>query len=539
MATGQNHRLVHPFAPMPLPPIPPGSTRRSFLAQGSALFALPFVPEFGPRHRPKQTRFAKNPFTLGVASGDPEANGMVLWTRLAPSPLELDYGMAQEPVEVTWEVAHDEGFRRIETRGTTMALPELGHALHVEVEGLAPERWYFFRFRCGDAQSPVGRTRTMPAADSQPDRLRFAFASCQHFETGHFTAYEHLASQDHDLVFHLGDYIYEYKGQDDRVRKHLGGKLRTLEEYRRRHAQYRSDPLLQRAHALCPWLVTWDDHEFENNYANDISENPQTDPRLFLEQRANAYQAYYEALPLRRRSLPRGPHMQLYRRAQFGRLADLHVLDTRQYRTDQPNGDGKKELNEAAWDPRNTLLGKEQRDWLCQNLTASPARWQVLAQQVMMGLVGFPDKEGKLLRYSMDQWGGYAHERRELLQFLAERKLLNTVVLTGDIHSNWVNNLRVDDRDASGQVVATEFVGTSISSGGDGNDGAKELAQLKPHNPGLVYHNRQRGYVACTVTAKDWRSDYFVVDQVTKPGGKVSKAASFVVAAGKPGAKKA
>jgi alkaline phosphatase D len=213
------------------------------------------------------------------------------------------------------------------------------------------------------------------------------------------------------------------------------------------------------------------------------------------------------------------------------------VLDTRQYRTDQPNGDRPSDLNGAALDPRGTMLGARQRDWVQASLLRSPATWNVLAQQVMMGLVGFVRDGGR--RYSMDQWPGYAHERMQLVQFLAERRVPNPVVLTGDIHSNWVNDLRVDDRKAGEPVVATEFVGTSISSGGNGPREWRGLAALLAENPCVRFHNRERGYVRCTVTPGTWRSDYVVAEDVTRPGGPVLTRASFVVEAGRPGAKPA
>jgi alkaline phosphatase D len=331
---------------------------------------------------------------------------------------------------------------------------------------------------------------------------------------------------------HLGDYIYEGPAQEKRVRKHVGGKLTTLEDYRNRHAQYRSDPLLSGMHARCPWVVTWDDHDFENNYASGISERQGVDPAEFLEQRANAYQAYYEMMPLRPRSLPRGPDMKLYRTVSFGRLATFQVLDTRQYRTDQPNGDNSSDLNDHAMNPQHSLLGAKQASWLKRALLRSTAEWNVLAQQVMMGMADVDTGDAK--RYSMDQWCSAAYERMKLVEFMEERKIPNPVVLTGDIHSNWVNELRVDDRRAELPVVATEFVGTSLSSSGNGSKVYKGLDQLLAQNPCVKFHNRQRGYVSCTVTPQDWRSDYRVVEEVTKPGGKTSTLASFVVESGRP-----
>lgn len=515
-------------------------SRRLFLAYGAALASLPLLAAKGGimsgGARQVRTTLPDDPFRLGVASGDPDDTGVVLWTRLAPRPLEPDGGMEPAPVTVQWEIAEDEAMKIIVQSGTAAATRLLGHSVHVEVAGLKPDRWYWYRFRAGDAQSPTGRTRTLPAPRANPQRLRFAFASCQHYEAGLFTAYEQMAKDDLDLVFHLGDYIYEGPGRDNGVRKHAGPKLFTLGDYRVRYAQYRSDPLLQAVHARFPWFVTWDDHEFENNYANDVSERSGgVDPAVFLLHRAAAYQAYYEMMPLRRRSIPRGPDLSLYRKASFGRLAELFLLDTRQYRSDQPNNDRASDLNAAALDPKNTLLGAQQRNWLQQSLVASPGTWNVLAQQVMMGMVDRTPGENRL--YSMDQWPGYAHERMALMRFLAERKVANPVVLTGDIHTNWVNDLRVDDRKPELPVVATEFVGTSITSGGDGTDKPKYLDTLLAENPCVRFHNQQRGYVRCEVTPIAWRSDYVVVENVTRPNANVSNRASFVVEKGKPGAK--
>jgi alkaline phosphatase D len=480
--------------------------------------------------------FQDDPFRLGVASGDPDHQGVVLWTRLAPRPLDPDGGMSPDPVPVAWEVAEDESFRRIAARGSAQAGPRLGHSVHMEVEGLRPDRWYWYRFRAGNAESPVGRTRTLPAPSASPERLRFAFASCQHYETGHYTAYAAMAKDQLDLVCFLGDYIYENAGRRGQIRMHAGPKLTTLEHYRVRYAQYRTDPLLAGMHAQCPWLVTWDDHEVDNNYAADIAADG-ADPIAFLLRRAQAYQAFYEVMPLRRSSIPRGPNMLLYRRASFGRLAEFFVLDTRQYRTNQPNGDRASELNAAALNPSNTLLGARQRAWLQDGLTSSPGRWNILAQQVMMGLVD--TARGAEQRYSMDQWPGAAHERMELVRFMGERRVANPVVLTGDIHSNWVNNLRTDDRKAELPVVATEFVGTSVSSGGNGTDGAEARAALQAENACVQFHNRERGYVRCEVTPRTWRTDFVVVDDVTRPNGNVRNRASFVVDAGRPGARPA
>jgi alkaline phosphatase D len=514
-----------------------GVSRRLFMAYAASLSSTCVL---GARARggAPTPKFSGEPFTVGVASGDPAPRGVVLWTRLAPKPLEPFGGMAAENVEVAWEVADDESFGTIIQRGKTFATPQLAHSVHVEVDGLQPDRWYWYRFRAGDAESPIGRTRTMPRRNAMPEECRFGFASCQHYETGLYTAYEHMAKDNLDLVFHLGDYIYEGPGRDDQVRKHSGDhEIRSLEDYRIRHAQYKTDPLLQAMHAQCPWVVVWDDHEFDNNCACEISEEKDVDPVDFLVRRANAYQAYYEMMPLRRRSLPQGPHLQLYRKFAFGRLAEFFALDTRQYRTNQPNDDESSPLNEAAMSSKNSLLGAAQRDWLEQGLIASGGAWNVLAQQVMMALVD--RAPGEVERYSMDQWPGAAHERNHLMRFMHERRVPNPIVLTGDIHNNWVNDLRLDDRQPDSPMVGTEFVVTSLSSGGNGVDKPDYLDALYAENPGVKYHNAQRGYVRTTVTPTKLTSDYCIVEDVTKPGAPLVVKASYAVESGRAGAQRA
>jgi alkaline phosphatase D len=409
----------------------------------------------------------------------------------------------------------------------------LAHSVHVEVDGLEPDRPYWYQFRAGSEVSAIGRTRTLPRTGMMPDRLRFAFASCQHYETGLFTAYRHMAAEDLQLVFHLGDYIYEGPGRDNQVRKHHGLELLQLDDYRARYAQYKLDADLQAAHAAFPWIVTPDDHEVDNNYAGEISER--LDPRdVFLLRRAAAYQAYYEHMPLRRTSLPRGPSLQLYRQLAFGDLASFFVLDTRQYRTDQPCGDRAGAPCPGVSDPAATLLGADQERWLFDGLDQSRARWNVLPQQVMMARVDLAP--GADERVSMDQWSAYDAGRTRLMRFFAERRPSNPVVLTGDIHSSWVNDLRVDFRDPASPTVATEFVGTSISSGGDGSESAARAATLMAENPFVKYYNARRGYVSCALGAGRLEAAYRLLPFVSRPDAPIATAATFVVESGRPGA---
>lgn len=512
-------------------PTSAGLKRRSFLHTGSLAAAAVWSGRaLGIAQ--EQVPLPAYPFQLGVASGDPGPDGMVLWTRLAPKPLEPGGGMPPVPIKVDWMIAEDEGMGKVVARGKVNAVPQWGHSVHVEVSGLQPDRWYWYQFKIGGEVSPKGRTRTLPSPGTLPDKLRFAAASCQHFETGLYTAYEHMAREDLDLVFHLGDYIYEYRGIDQRVRKHLGDEIMTLDDYRTRYAQYKSDPSLQAMHAAVPWVVTWDDHEVDNNYANDIPEQAGVSAGDFLLRRAAAYQAYYEHLPLRRSSLPKGPDMMLYRSLAFGNLACFQVLDTRQYRTDQPCGDGNKPQCPEALSPEGTILGHEQRDWLFRNLKASTARWNALAQQVMIARV---DRlPGEKAGYSMDQWPGYEYERRQLLKFLHDHKTANPVALGGDIHTHWANELIADFDDPGSKSVATEFVGTSISSSGDGRAEPKGLPELLSENPFVKFHNAERGYLSCEVTPKTWRTDFRTVEYVSRPGAPLQTRASFVVEDGRP-----
>ena len=510
-----------------------GVSRRLFLAYASALSSIPLLGRASwSESRPT---YQSDPFVCGVASGDPDPLSVVLWTRVAPKPLEPGGGMPAHAVNVQWEIAEDDSFGRIVGQGITLATPQLGHSVHVTANGLKPDRWYWYRFTSGDAVSPIGRTRTMPSPEQMPDKLRFAVTSCQNYEQGLFTAYQQMQRDEVDLVFHLGDYIYEYEaGKNGDVRTHLGDEITSLTDYRVRYSQYRSDKDLTNMHAACPWLVTWDDHEFDNNCADEVSEEKGVSPAEFLARRANAYQAYYEMMPLRPSCLPSGPDMQLFRKASFGQLADFFVLDTRQYRTDQPNNDRACQLNEAALNAENSLLGKKQKNWLKRSMLQSNSTWNVLAQQVMMGMVGFTKGENQPSYYSMDQWPGYTSERMELMRFMAERRVPNPVVLTGDIHSNWANELRIDDRKPDSEVVGVEFVATSLSSGGNGKQNANNHDQLLSNNPFVKFHNRERGYLLCDVSESTWSTDYKVVDDVLKPGGKTFSRAKFVVESGKP-----
>lgn len=484
-----------------------------------------------------QMAFQAYPFTLGVASGDPWPDGVVLWTRLAPEPLG-DGGMPMAAVEVGWQVAADRAFRTIVQQGTTVARPELGHSVHVEVDGLAPGREYFYRFRAGRELSQVGRTVMAPALGTAVDRLRFGVCGCSHYEHGLFTAYRHIARQQFDFVFHTGDYIYEGRannGQNDpRVREHAGHEIYSLVDYRRRYAQYRMDADLRAAHASAPFIATWDDHEVDNDYAGDRDESDDTPPALFLLRRAAAYQAYYEAMPMRATSLPSGPDMRLYRSFAFGSLLDLSALDTRQYRSDQACGGGSATACAAATDPARTMLGSDQEAWLFDRLGQARATWTVLGQQVptfARDYVGTaPDG-----RFQMDKWDGYTAARDRLFARIVETRAANPVILSGDVHVHYAADLRRDFTRPESPVIGVELTNSSITSNGDGAEHAADWATLQQHNPHLRFHSARRGYIACTVTPSELRADFQVVDRVTTPGAPERTAGRWVVEAGRPG----
>jgi alkaline phosphatase D len=510
--------------------------RRRFLQSLAALgvaSATPVCAQLNPR-----PKFAASPFSLGVASGYPHAAGFVLWTRLAPLPDAPGGGMGPEIVPVGWEVARDEAMHDLAASGTAYAAPEWAHSVHVELTGLQAGRPYWYRFTAGEAQSATGRTRTAPAAGSNPARLRFAFASCQHYEQGYFCAYAHLAADEPDLVLHLGDYIYESSWGRDHVRKHAAAEPVTLDDYRARYALYKSDPDLQRAHAAAPWLVTWDDHEVENDYADDRSEN--LDAReWFLARRAAAYKAWYEHLPVPRHMVPFGAHARIYTRIGYGNLASFFVLDDRQHRSHQicprpgRGGSNTVDVSECAQlnDPSRSLLGGSQEQWLEAGLAGSRARWNVLAQQTMMAQ--FDQKPGPGRIAWTDGWDGYPAARGRLLDFLAERKIANPVVIGGDVHSFNVSQLKRDFDDPASAAVATEFVGTSITSQAWPYE---RLQRYLPDNPHLVLaESRYRGYVRVEATRERWVADLRAMDSVQRRDAPCTTLASFVVENGKPG----
>ncbi|MEU2280730.1 alkaline phosphatase D family protein [Streptomyces sp. NPDC013178] len=520
--------------------------RRRFLTLTAAAAALAFathLPATGvaAARELDAARIAADPFTLGVASGDPLPHSVVLWTRVAPLPYEPGGGLAGRAVAVAWEVARDERFASVVRSGTTLASPDHNHTVHVDVDGLEPGRRYYYRFRTGAWISETGRTRTAPAPGSAVPALTFAAVSCQAYHDGYFTALRHLAREEVDVVFHLGDYLYEYavdsaggaRAHTDRVLPDVFDRETvTLEDYRLRYALYKSDPDLRAVHAAHPFVVAWDDHETENNYAGAVDERGGP-PVEFLLRRAAAYRAYWEHQPLRAAQLPVGPDLRLYRRLHWGALAQFDVLDTRQYRSDQAYGDGRHVPGPESDDPARTMTGAAQEQWLIDGWRASDALWNVLPQQVC-----FSQREVDLSarpKMYMDTWDGYRASRARILTGARSAGVENLIVLTGDVHVGHAFDIKDDFDDPASATVGTEIVTTSIASGGDGAERPANWATYLAANPHLRFYDGRRGYVRVGLDRHTARADFRTVPAVTVPGAPVSTAASFVTEAGNPG----
>ena len=522
------------------------TTRRNILRAGAGLAVVMAAPPIIGRAT-ASTIWTADPFSLGVACGDPMPGGFVLWTRLAPDPLSSDgsapWGLEGRDIAVRYEISDEPSFKTLVQSGTAVAEHQYAYSVHLEVQGLKPGRPYWYRFQSGPAQSRIGKAMTAPEPGAKLDRLKFGFVSCANYELGYFSAYRHLADEQPDFVVFLGDYIYEYASQKGNVlRRHSDGVNATdLRTYRNRYAQYRTDPDLQRLHAEVPCLMTWDDHEVENDYADKWSQDGD-DPEKFLMRRAEAYRAYYEHMPLRPSlSQPVGPVMRIYDKFTFGDLAQFHVLDGRQYRSKQPcyegprKGHGHLETNASCperLDPTRVMLGAAQEAWLNEGLTASTTKWNMIAQDVHMA--EFRQQRPDGTAYWTDDWNGYPKARERLLTRIHEAKVANPVVLTGDIHSFLTNDLKLNFEDISSPTVATEFVGTSISApSGSYDTFAKELN----NNPHIKYmENRHRGYATVELTAELCTTRYRIVSDVTDANATVSTIKTFAVQSGKPGA---
>lgn len=507
--------------------------RRTVLESGlSALVLSGLAPA---ALRAQRITFDRDPFTLGVASGYPEPGAVVLWTRLAPEPLAPGGGMPAAVVEVDWEVAEDERFSRIVRSGKTHAEPDWAHSVHIEAAGLEPGRTYFYRFASGGAQSPVGRTATAPEFNADPSHLRVGLACCQHYESGYYAAYRAMAEDDLDLIVHVGDYIYETRGVQPvsgrtPVRAHDFPEAFTLDDYRQRYALYKLDEDLKLAHAACPWLVTWDDHEVANDYAdwrsadNDVAE-------LFLARRAAAYQAYYEHMPLPRRLLPFGAHQRLHTRRRFGQLLDVVLLDGRQYRSDQACGSRLASPCAELYDDERTMLGRAQEDWLDGVLPNTRGRWNLFAQQTVFAHMD--QAAGPGIGYWADGWSGYPAARERMIGQLETYGTKNPVILSGDVHGFLVNDIHRNPGDLDSPVAATEIVTTSISSNGPPQTA---FDTWKEENANVRFaRSDRRGYTRLTIEPAMLRADLMAVDDPGRADSPVRTLESFEIESGRAG----
>jgi alkaline phosphatase D len=508
--------------------------RRSFVRNTAVLAGALLLPTSRAFAQP--VRFTSTPFTLGVASGDPDETSVVLWTRLAPDPMAPDFGLAQVPVPVRWELADDEGFTRILRSGEVVALPDDAHAVHVVAEGLRPDSRYFYRFHAGDATSATGRTRTIPAAGQAVSSLRYAYAACQRFENGYYGAWRHAAADNPDVILFLGDYIYENGPRDNLPRRHNKELATDLASYRKRYGLYKADADLQAAHAAAPWMVVWDDHEVVNNYKAERSPGME-DRAAFLKRRTEAYKAWYEHMPVRPHLKPTGPSLKIYRTLDWGSLAKFQMVDARQYGswTDWPARKGEKEVildSVVRTDPQRSLLGFEQERWLEAGLTGSGATWNVMAQQFAMLPLKRPDEITGELGYGNDSWGGFPATFDRVVGMLGRTR--NPVVVGGDMHSFAAINLR---QKPEGAVVAPAFVAGAVSSPSPG--GLPKMQELIANNPDFYWaDNRVNGYSLAEVTAKEMIVTLRGLDDVTRADTAAHVLSRFAIENGKAGATK-
>lgn len=495
---------------------------------------------------------AGDPFALGVASGDPWPDGFVIWTRIAKDPLAVDgKGGLTGPVEVRYVVAEDQAMKSVVRKGAVRADSAYGHSVHVDLTGLQSGRDYFYRFEALGAQSPVGRARTAPALGAKVDRLKLAFASCAHYEVGFFSAYRHMAEEHPDVVFFLGDYIYEYSymgaRQAELPRQHdYKPDLMTLPQYRNRYALHKLDPDLQALHAAATQVATWDDHEVQNDYSGTWSNDPKDSAAAFEIRRRAAYQAFWEHMPLRRSKAPHLRDMRIYDRYRFGDLAEITLPDERQYRTIQPCPvtDPGKETRRGHVAPlscpdleadNRTMLGFEQERWMYEGFRNPHAKWNIIAQQLLVAPLDQVAPDNQWGRFT-EGWSGYGANRRRMVSAMDMANLKNAVFFGGDMHCFMTTDIKANDLDQKSRTVAAEFVGTSISS--DAPNAA--LVRNMQYNPHVrLFEGRYRGYMTADVTPGKIDVSYRVISDRTKRDATVSTFKTYVVEDGKVGAQTA
>jgi alkaline phosphatase D len=526
--------------------------RRLLLQLTQAAAALAWQQVFAPGARAQSPELNDwtapgEVFTLGVASGEPRPDSVVLWTRLVPAPLQPDGGMPPRAVTVQWEVAADAHFTQVVQMGMTLADPDTAHSVHVEVKSLQADRHYFYRFEAGGQRSPVGRTRTAPEPFASNHRLRMALASCQHYEMGYFAAHRDMAAADLDLVLFVGDYIYETEASGVyQVRRHPHSFPRdpskfTLDDYRLHHASYKLDADLRANHAAHPWLLVWDDHEVMNDYTGVVArELP--DRLAFLKVRTAAYRAYFEHMPVSPSRAPVGPTMRMHERYEWGQLAEFWTVDGRQFRDrpvctgwHAPQGGGVLWHCKAASDDKRTMLGTDQEYWLADGLAASTRDWKFIVQptQITPGMIRTPMGA---LSYA-DGWDAFPAARARLMSAIAQPRVPDVVCLGGDVHRHVAANLRLDPMDLKSPIVASEFVASSVSTKGLG-----ELLNnwMKANNPDLLHmRSDERGYALFDITPQQVVCEFKGTPHPVRANAHLKTQARYVVERGVPGPRKA
>lgn len=511
--------------------------RRDLIIAATAFGFMPSFPAFAGE---------AGPFTLGVASGDPASDGFVIWTRLAPDPLAMDgLGGLGTPQKVRWSVFSDEAATQAVQSGIVYTHPKSAHTVHVTLYDLEPNRPYWYRFEALGAQSPLGKGRTLPKANQTVDGLKLVMASCSHFELGYFSAYRHMAAEGADYCVFLGDYIYEYSY--DRTEKNKAKIVRDhdrldettdLAAYRNRYALYRTDPDLQALHAGTTCMMTWDDHEVENDYGGFLSQDVDEDAG-FRARRKAAYQAYFEHMPLRRFSRLKGENLRLFKGYRFGNLAEITMLDGRQYRSAPacPTPKSRRahvesdttcpELN----DPKRSMLGLKQERWLYQQFARSSAQWNLLGQDLMAATYLQKGRgENPIIGHWTDGWDGYPANRDRMIEAMQATRLSNPVILSGDIHVFWANELKLKPHDPESVTVAVELVGTSITADPPPYEAFGDTLDLNPHVKYM--ESRHRGYVSISLTKERLLSHFVAISDRKDRLATASALKSFVVEAG-------
>lgn len=517
----------------------PSTTRRSFLV-GTAI-GVPALLTHG------RALAASDPFTQGVASGDPLPNGFVIWTRIAPDILAPDgLGGAPDNIPLRWEVAADQAFRHVVRAGDALARHAMGATVHVEVDGLQPDRPYWYRFIAYGVNSQVGRAWTAPAPGAPVQAVRFAAATCSHWELGYFSAYRHMArDEDSRFTLFLGDYIYESAGRPLSREKGIVRSYGDLPEadslanYRRRYALHHSDPDLRALHAAAPAIAIWDDHEVQDDYSGIWSEDPALAPAAFVRRRQAAYRAFVENLPVRLSRVVRGQQFRINWRLQWGTLAQFDMVDGRQFRSPQacaaglPSRKGHIAPIDCAdfEDPSRTYLGFEQERWLYDGWSKSHARWNVLVQNLLVAPMTFASPQGPALW--TDSWNGFGAARQRLIDAMVSSRLANPVTLAGDYHSFWCNNLFRNFDKPEERPVAAEFVVSSITSSGP-PEGYYKAAM--PNNPQIRYFDSShRGYMSFDLTPARLDARCMAISDRADPRATLSVLHTASVAAGTPG----